>query len=110
MKIGCHCGAVIVDQTDDLPHKGHLIPDQDFYAVFDALDNRVIDPVADGRLGRKEAYRVTRLIISGPSRLVWQCVACGRLYLDAPDGQLRCFVPEGELPDRNVLGRGPRPA
>lgn len=103
MKIDCHCGASIVDQADDLPHKGHLIPDQAWLATCDAIDGEVIDPVADGRLGREAAYHHVRRIIGRSSWLVWQCRACGRLYVDGRDGQLRCFRPEGEPADREVL-------
>ncbi len=103
MKIGCQCGAAIVDQTDDLPHKGRLIPDQAWFATYDAIDDEVIDPVADGRLGKEAAYHHARRIISRSARLIWQCRACGRLYIEGFGGQLRCFVPEGEPADREVL-------
>ena len=52
MKIVCSCGASIVDQTDYLPHKGHLIPDQEWFAVFDALDADIIDALASGSVPR----------------------------------------------------------
>lgn len=29
MYIHCRCGAYLVDQTDSLPHKGHILSDQD---------------------------------------------------------------------------------
>lgn len=103
MKIDCRCGASIIDETDDLPHKGHLLPDQAWFATYDAIDDEVIDPMADGRLGKEAAYHLARRIISRSARLMWQCRACGRLYIDGRDGQLRCFVPEGEPADREVL-------
>ena len=110
MKIGCRCGASIIDQTDDLPHKGHLVPDQAWFATYDAIDDEVIDPVADGRLGKEEAYHRARSIIGRSARLMWQCRACGRLYIDGLDGQLRCFMPEDEPADREVLRSGQRQA
>jgi hypothetical protein len=103
MKIGCHCGATVFDQTDDLPQKAHLIPDQAWNAIHDAIDDEVIDPVADGSLEREAAYHRARRIIGGPSRRMWQCVTCGRLYIDDHNYQLRCFVPAGEEPDRAIL-------
>src|SRR5262249_20717774 len=105
-----HCGELIVDQTDDLPHKGHLVPDQEWFANYDAIDAEVIDPLADGRLDKRAAYRLARLVISRSSRLMWQCRPCGRLYIDGLDGQLRCFVPEGESVDREVLRSRPSQA
>lgn len=110
MKIDCYCGVSIIDQTDDLPYKGHLIPDQEWFATYDAIDDEVIDPVAGGRLGMEAAYHRARQIISRSARLMWQCRACGRLYIDGVDGRLRCFVPEGEQPDREVLRSGQRHA
>lgn len=103
MKIRCHCGASIVDQTDDLPHKGHLIPDQEWFAAYDAIDDEVIDPVAEGRLGKKAAYQMARRIISRSARLMWECRTCGRLFIDDRQGQLRCFVPEGGQADLEIL-------
>jgi hypothetical protein len=110
VKIGCHCGEVIVDQTDDLPYKAHLVPDQEWFANHDAVDDQVIDPLADGLLEKKAAYHLARLVIGRSSRLMWQCWACGRLYIDGLDGQLRCFVPEGEPADREILRSRPSAA
>jgi hypothetical protein len=110
VKIGCHCGAVIVDHTDDLPHKGHLIPDQEWFATSDAIDDEVIDLVAEGRLNKEAAHRLVLQIIRRPARLMWQCPACGRLYVDSLDGQLRCFVPEGEPADHEILRSRPSQA
>ena len=39
MKIGCHCGAVIRDQTDHIPYKARLTPDQGWTMVWDAFDS-----------------------------------------------------------------------
>jgi hypothetical protein len=82
VKFGCHCGASIVDQTDNLPHKGHLVPDQEWYVNYDALDDEVIDPLADGRLNREAAYWMARQVISQSVRLMLQCSVCGRLYIE----------------------------
>lgn len=103
MKIRCHCGETIIDQTDYLPHKAYLIPDQDWFAVHDGIDDEVIDLVAEGCLRTDAAYMRARHIIGRNARLMWQCRACGRLYIDGPDGQLRCFAPEGGGVDREIL-------
>jgi len=103
MKIGCYCGATISDSTDYLSHKAHLTPDQDVYGVWDGVDDEVIDPVATGKLLPKDAYMVSRRIIQSPTRLMWQCYQCGRLYIDGPDGSLHCFVPENEETEKRIL-------
>lgn len=107
MKIKCHCGASIIDQTDDLPHKGHLIPDQEWFATFDAIDDEVIDPLASGQMDKEAAYERARHILERSTRQMWQCRVCGRLYIDGLDGKLRRFVPEGEPPDLEVLRSRP---
>jgi hypothetical protein len=38
---------------------------------------------------------------------MWQCRACGRLYIERLDRQLRCFVPDGEPVDREILRSRP---
>ncbi|MGL6096264.1 MAG: hypothetical protein ACRC7O_10775 [Fimbriiglobus sp.] len=104
MKIKCHCGTLIVDISDSLPHKAHLIPDQAWFETYDAIDDEVIDPVADGQLERDEAYHLARHIISRSARSMWQCRACGRLYIDDLNHDLRCFVPQDLEPvDREIL-------
>jgi hypothetical protein len=107
VKIGCHCGAVIADQTDDMPHKGHVIPDQEWFALYDAIDDALINPVAEGKLSKETAYHLARQIIGRCARLAWQCRECGRLYVDDADAQLHCFAPEGASVSREVLRSRP---
>ena len=103
MKIGCQCGETIFDITDYVPNKAHLIPDQDWFPTYDAIDDEIIDPIADGRLGKEAAYMLARQIISRSARLMWQCATCGRLYIDDIRGNLQCYVPEREQTDREIL-------
>ena len=103
MKIGCHCGVTISDSTDYLSHKAHFTPDQDVYAVWDGIDDEVINRVATGELAVKDAYLKSRDIISSPTRQMWQCFECGRLFIDGPDGKLYCFVPENEETEKRIL-------
>ena len=87
-----------------------MIPDQEWFATYDAIDDEVIAPLAAGRLGKEAAYHLARQAISRSARLMWQCRVCGRLYIDGCDGQLRCFVPEGEPADREILRSSPSQA
>src|SRR5271168_4010506 len=103
MKIGCHCGELIRDQTDDLPWKGHLIPDQEWFATHDAIDDAVIDPLAVGRIEKDQAYHLAREIIIRSSRLMYQCPRCGRLYIDDFEGNSQCYVPASEDTSHEVL-------
>lgn len=109
MKIECHCGALIVDQTDDLPHKAHLIPDQEWFATLDRIDAEVIEPLAARRLTAEGASMRTRSLLIGAVRMAWQCRSCGRLYVDDASRELRCFVPEAEHSDHELLRSRPEP-
>jgi hypothetical protein len=93
MKIGCHCGAVIFDQTDDLAHKGHLIPDQNWFETYDAMDAEVIDRLAAGEISKEDAYMQARRVISRFARTVYECRECGRLYIDDRHRDLQCYTP-----------------
>jgi hypothetical protein len=106
VKIECHCGALIIDQTDALSNKAHFIPDQDWDRVLEALETDIVDAVAGRRLTREGAYHGAREIVSRSARGMWQCSACGRLYVDDPERKLHCFAPETAEADRRVLRGG----
>ncbi len=72
MKIGCRCGESIIDRSDDLPLKAHLIPDQLWFDTFDAIDDEIINAIASDRMSREAGYRGVRQIIGHRSRLMWQ--------------------------------------
>ena len=75
--------------------------------MWDGIDDEVIDPVASRKLSADDAYMVSRRIIASPTRLMWQCFECGRLYIDGLDGELHCFVPESDETDKRILrGKG----
>ena len=76
MKLSCPCGAVILDITDSVAAKAHLIPDQQWLPLFDALD-KVIDDVAEKRMKVDSAYMEIRSLLK--TRPVYQCRECGRL-------------------------------
>lgn len=93
MRIACECGEILRDSTDYLADKGHLIPDQEWFATFDAVDAEVINPLAAGTLDPQTAHRRARSAIQRHARLIYQCAACGRLHVAAASGELHCFVP-----------------
>jgi hypothetical protein len=103
MKIECHCGTTIFDCTDDLPQKGHFIPDQEWFATYDAMDDEVIVPLTEGAIDREKAFHLSRRVISRASRLMYQCSVCGRLYIDDKDRVLHCYVPSAETTSKDIL-------
>lgn len=94
MKITCACGAIIVDQGDDLPHKAHIIGDKDYLGFLDRIDAAIEDTCADKA---RIAMQIRR---DEPSRLGWECGTCGRLYLNDATNNLVAYVPENRQANR----------
>ena len=91
MKILCHCGHVIYDQTDDLPHKAYIRPDQSSEALYEAIDRLMRRPIPVDVLEQDAMW----FPVAHPrgQRTAYQCPDCGRIYIS--DGQkLHCFKPE----------------
>jgi hypothetical protein len=104
MKIGCHCENTIFDQTDDMPNKAHLIPDQRWNEMWDALEDQVLTAVARGTLSPNDAcFEAMRIALGAGMRLMWQCASCGRLYIDDRDGNLQCYVPSSAETNKQIL-------
>lgn len=76
MKFACTCGHVILDGTDYIPYKAHVISDQD---IFDAAE------MSDRGSGDWFPTLTRRL---------YECTACGRLWIEGPDGELAGYAPE----------------
>jgi hypothetical protein len=102
MKIDCPCGASIRDQTDNLPDKAHLITDQEWFPTFDAID-KVIDDVIAKRTDADAAYIAIRRILGSAARHVYQCRACGRLFVDDQQRQLHPFAPASDKTPKEIL-------
>lgn len=75
MKFSCTCGYVTSDQTDYLPYKGYLLADQDINDVLDSPEG------VSNSFGRA-------------ARIAYECVRCGRLFIEDQSGVLMAFVPE----------------
>ena len=103
MHFDCACGNRISDTSDGLRHKAHLTPDQDLYDVWDGMDVEVIDRVASGELSQEEAYVKSRRLMSEPTRTIYQCFECGRIYIHGLDEKLHSFRPETDVTDSGIL-------
>ncbi|MEJ5031346.1 hypothetical protein [Comamonas sp. MYb69] len=79
------------------------MPDQCRFGVFDAIDEAVIDPLANGELSKDDAYMRARNIIQAATRTMWQCRSCGSLFIDTQDGSLQCFTPESANNRKDIL-------
>lgn len=104
MKISCACGYQILDSTDYLPHKGHIIADQLWFDMFDEID-AVIEGCGSGKGDREAACMRVRESVLRRTRLAWQCSQCGILHLDDEDRVLQQFRPNGAATSRTVFAR-----
>ncbi|MBZ9714210.1 hypothetical protein [Deinococcus multiflagellatus] len=112
MKFACPCGEVIRDQTDFLPHKAHLLPDERLHAFLDSLEELVLEIEALTVQERRERLsdRITDLWLRD-MRALYQCPVCGRLNVDSLDRQRGySFVPEEEGTPGNLLATSTRAA
>lgn len=91
MKIGCECGNVIVDQTDFLPYKGYIISDQDWFDLLDAIDFAV-EKSGHSEKEKESALMKVRSLAVTLSKEIYQCTACGRVYIHNNSGGLEMFV------------------
>ncbi len=106
MKIQCRCGALIFDGTDNLPHKAHVIPDQEWDAVLDAIDHAV-ERSGPGADAKAAACMAARQAISRAARPAWQCRECGRLWVDDQQHQAREFAPAADDVPREIFRSRP---
>ena len=84
MKIGCPCGNLLFDNTDDLPYKAHLVADEDWIAFTESCL-------------RPQGYD-WRLVTE-----IYQCPECGRLMMEKPTGTANILSPEGENVSKSLL-------
>ncbi len=102
MKIECSCGAIILDGTDALPHKAHVVPDQEWDAMLEAVDG-AIERAAARPAQLSDALRSAREAVIRAARPSWQCRECGRLYLDDTAHQAREFLPGSDESPREIF-------
>lgn len=102
MKINCHCGNLIVDQTDSLPCKGYIIPDQERFNLMDAIDN-AIEKSGPSEKDKERACMRIRSLFNKVSKTAWQCSSCGALYIEDNQGGLECFQVNNAETSKTVL-------
>ena len=96
----CSCGQFgFLDSTDDRSYAGYLMPEREWLPFWDAVDQAVASEEATPR----ERERACMALRAWPARQVWQCPACGALYLEDADGARHRFVPESAEVPRDLL-------
>jgi hypothetical protein len=91
MKINCACGNVIVDNTDFLKDKGHLISDTQWFDFWESIDDAV---EKSGESAKEKEDAVMHLRQEEPSQLMWECQQCGKLFFNSKNGDLIIFSPD----------------
>ena len=94
MKFRCSCGEVLRDQSDRLPHKAHLVADNDFLDLHNRIDQLIAD-------GPDDPDALTRVTLEY-WRDLYQCPRCGHLYLAAGEA-LHEFIPAHASTPRDLL-------
>ena len=115
-KLGCICGHVIRDQTDDIPYKARFIRDQD-YEGFYAYTDDIAAFIAAIEAGQRTEWIRRYFSNSYPTDLpnasiisdivssyevdyeggLYQCENCGRVKIQVQDKNLfASFAPEDE--------------
>jgi hypothetical protein len=112
-KLGCTCGHLIIDQTDDLPYKGQILKDQDREAFFAGAADALREYLAGIRSGELSDWhrKWPWLRDAKDERVLWtvlgwfwrkfrvdlyECEKCGRLWVQEGTEGTRFipFVPE----------------
>ena len=94
MNIECACGEIIPDQTDYLAYKAFIIGDKNYFDFLDSIDDALESTEAD-----KDGLCM-KIRKAEPSRLAWECNACGRLYLDDAENKLVEYLPQNGKSNR----------
>ncbi|MFT5820145.1 MAG: hypothetical protein ACI8ZM_001379 [Crocinitomix sp.] len=93
MKINCTCGFTIVDNTDYLRYKGHLISNTQWYDFFESIDHAV---EKSGPTPKEKENALMQIRQEQPSKLVWECQNCGKLFFNSKKGDLITFSPDNK--------------
>jgi hypothetical protein len=114
--LGCKCGHIIHDTTDNIPYKGHVLPDV-HATFFDWLAEETQSYVVAAQAERVEQWLLDRgygqdYVDLKPShgkvlhdhihtqfcklrRHMYECEACGRIYMDTrKDNQFVGYAPD----------------
>jgi hypothetical protein len=98
----CECGKTIYGQTENVPYKAHFISDQDWFGVFDAID-QIVSDVASGRMTVDDAQMAFRLVHVRASRSMYQCGQCGRLLVYDLQHNANIYAPTSTEDSRQIL-------
>jgi hypothetical protein len=103
MHINCRCGATIYDQSDGLPFKAHVISDEDWFNLLEAIDDAV-EKSGRSSADKERAAMGIRASLGTLSRMAWQCTKCGRVYIDDRSHVARELTPASNDVPKDLFG------
>ena len=104
MKFPCPCGGQIYDGPDRNPNKGHLVPDQDWFRLLDAIDAAIEGDHPTAK-DKEAACMSLRNLISDLSYSIWQCSDCGQIWIDDREHLQQDFIPATEAGKKILQSR-----
>ena len=127
-KLGCACGNTIPDQTDNLPYKGHILPDVHHHAFFEWIAQEAQSYVTAVREGQTNAWLLRRFTRSYVDlklsdadvlndhicakflefkRDMYECDHCGRIHVEThKDNLFVSYAPDNQKTN-SVLSDAP---
>jgi hypothetical protein len=103
MKIGCKCGKTIYDNSDGHSEKAWLIPDKNWGSFWSEIHHAITNSGKSREEREYAANSIGRTNAISAYRTLYQCNACGRIYVSNEAGALEIFEPESEATCKTVL-------
>jgi len=110
MRIICLCGEEFSLNTDFLYYRGHLIADQDYELVLEAIDTLLAEAYRIGQLDidpkQRQAqfdYLYQQVPDTIQKRFIYQCPHCGRLHINDANYKSHIYKPENDQQSSDIL-------
>jgi hypothetical protein len=114
MKIFCECGWVIYDQTDYISYKATFRADQDSCDLLDRIEEQIkklvekIEHNVSNKIDISELIEDTMTGLSDAmdeydSRNIYQCLGCGRLFVDDAQLNSHVFIRQDDSVPKNLM-------
>lgn len=124
-KLGCKCGHVIVDQTDNLEYKGYVLPDTYVDDVSENLTNNIDSLLEANKNGKrlewikknfdvppyptdlKDSSMIHDLLnVIDTTQDIFECENCGRIAIQVGQtNEFKFFTPDSEDTKGILKGR-----
>lgn len=98
----CDCGeGRFLTATDNLSYRAYLIPDQE----YDAFSGMIDDAIEKSGPAPRDKDTACMEWRKNTMLLIWQCYACGAIYIESHDGSHHRFVPSSSDVSKQLFKR-----